>query len=51
MYWDNSFPRLVSIRQANELHSAGRLPLLGVCDITCDLRGSVEFLTVGRQSL
>ena len=46
MYWDNTFPRLVTCDQAKELASEGRLPLLGVCDITCDLRGSVEFLTV-----
>ena len=46
MYWDAGFPRLVTIDQARELRQDGRLPLLGVCDITCDLRGSVEFLTV-----
>jgi hypothetical protein len=49
MYWDPSYPRLVTIEQAREMAAAGRLPLRGVCDITCDLRGSVEFLTVSRS--
>jgi alpha-aminoadipic semialdehyde synthase len=44
MYWDQKFPRLLTIKQAQALREAGRLPLLGVCDITCDFQGSVEFL-------
>lgn len=44
MYWEPRFPRLLTIAQAQELHSAGRLRLKGVCDITCDFQGSVEFL-------
>ncbi len=49
MYWDTKFPRLVTCDQAKELADAGRLPLVGVCDITCDLHGSVEFLTVRNR--
>jgi alpha-aminoadipic semialdehyde synthase len=44
MYWEECFPRLVTTRQARDLHAAGRLRLVGVCDISCDLRGSVELL-------
>ena len=44
MYWDSRFPRLVSCKQARELSAAGRLRLLGVCDISCDLKGSIELL-------
>ena len=41
---DSRFPRLVSCRQARELGAAGRLRLAGVCDVSCDLRGSIELL-------
>lgn len=44
MYWEARFPRLVTVKQAAALHAARRLRLLGVCDITCDFQGSVEFL-------
>jgi hypothetical protein len=50
MYWDSSFPRLVTCAQAKDLALEKRLPLIGVCDITCDLHGSVEFLTVSCSS-
>ena len=43
MYWDSRFPRLVTNEQAMALEQAGRLRLLGVADITCDMGGSVEF--------
>eukprot|EP00742_Colponemidia_sp_Colp-10_P006586 GILJ01007057.1.p1 GENE.GILJ01007057.1~~GILJ01007057.1.p1 ORF type:complete len:567 (-),score=95.36 GILJ01007057.1:268-1968(-) len=44
MYWDRKFPRLVSCDQMEELSRSNRSRLLGVCDITCDFEGSVEFL-------
>eukprot|EP00744_Colponema_vietnamica_P005120 GILI01007532.1.p1 GENE.GILI01007532.1~~GILI01007532.1.p1 ORF type:complete len:612 (-),score=169.44 GILI01007532.1:358-2103(-) len=44
MYWDRRFPRLLSCDQIADLESSGRNRLLGVCDITCDFEGSVEFL-------
>jgi alpha-aminoadipic semialdehyde synthase len=43
MYWEPRFPRLLSIAQAFELNQQGRLPLLCLGDITCDVGGSVEF--------
>eukprot|EP00300_Choanocystis_sp_HF-7_P012612 c17957_g1_i1.p1 GENE.c17957_g1_i1~~c17957_g1_i1.p1 ORF type:complete len:1041 (+),score=246.16 c17957_g1_i1:38-3160(+) len=45
MYWDQRFPRLVTVEQAQELAKEGKLRLLMDADLTCDLRGSVEFLT------
>lgn len=44
MYWEDCYPRVVTVRQARDLHFAGRLRVLGVCDISCDLNGSIEFL-------
>ena len=43
MYWEPRFPRLLTIPQAFELNQQGRLPLLCLGDITCDVGGSVEF--------
>lgn len=45
MYWEPRFPRLLSIKQTQSLHKAGKLKgLMGVCDISCDFQGSIEFL-------
>ena len=44
MYWEPRFPRLLTVAQTRELARRGRLRLFGVCDITCDFEGSVEFL-------
>ena len=41
MFWDYKFPRVLTCEQMKSLD--GRL--VGVCDITCDYKGSVEFLT------
>lgn len=43
MYWDQKFPRLVSDEQLGVLVERGESRLLGVCDITCDFEGSLEF--------
>lgn len=43
MYWEPRFPRLLTTAQAKELHAEGRLPLVCLGDITCDIGGSVEF--------
>eukprot|EP00741_Cyanophora_paradoxa_P011367 tig00020556_g10980.t1 len=42
MYWDVRFPRLLTRAQMGRLASEGRSRLVGVCDISCDLNGSVE---------
>lgn len=43
MYWEKRFPRLLSTKQLQDLIKKG-CPLLGVCDITCDIGGSIEFV-------
>lgn len=43
MYWEKRFPRLLSTKQLQDLIKGG-CPLLGVCDITCDIGGSIEFV-------
>ncbi|VVB10580.1 unnamed protein product [Arabis nemorensis] len=48
MYWEKRFPRLLSIKQLQDLTTKG-CPLVGICDITCDISGSIEF--VNRATL
>ena len=43
-YWEPRFPRLLTAAQARELARCGRLRLIGVCDISCDFEGAIEFL-------
>ncbi|XP_010527055.1 PREDICTED: alpha-aminoadipic semialdehyde synthase [Tarenaya hassleriana] len=48
MYWEKRFPRLLSTEQLRDLTDRG-CPLVGICDITCDIGGSIEF--VNRATL
>ncbi|XP_030488694.2 alpha-aminoadipic semialdehyde synthase [Cannabis sativa] len=41
MYWEKRFPRLLSNEQLQELMRK-ECPLVGLCDITCDIGGSLE---------
>lgn len=43
MYWERRFPRLLGIYQLQQLMKSGS-PLVGICDITCDIGGSIEFV-------
>ena len=43
IYWEEKYPRLLTIAQARLLQKEGRFPLLCLGDITCDVGGSVEF--------
>uniref|UniRef100_A0ACD5YPA7 Uncharacterized protein n=1 Tax=Avena sativa TaxID=4498 RepID=A0ACD5YPA7_AVESA len=43
MYWERRFPRLLSTDQLQQLMKNG-CPLVGICDITCDIGGSIEFV-------
>ena len=43
MYWDNRYPRLITLEQYRRLQQSNA-PLLAVADITCDVKGSVEML-------
>ncbi|KAG9144913.1 hypothetical protein Leryth_024026 [Lithospermum erythrorhizon] len=43
MYWEKRFPRLLTSKQLEDLTRKGG-PLVGMCDITCDIEGSLEFI-------
>ena len=43
MYWDNRYPRLLTLEQYRRLQQSNA-PLLAVADITCDVKGGVEML-------
>jgi alpha-aminoadipic semialdehyde synthase len=43
-YWDQRFPRLVTIKQIQSLANCNQLRLIGVGDISCDFHGAIEFL-------
>ena len=45
MYWDNRYPRLLTKKQMEEFYNKGHKKLIGIGDITCDVGGSIEFLT------
>lgn len=44
IYWEKRFPRIILNRDLKELRRAGNDRLVGICEITCDLDGSVEAL-------
>jgi len=45
MYWDPKFPRLLSLKQLQDMMISKKgCPLIGVADITCDVGGSIEFV-------
>ncbi|KAI3714455.1 hypothetical protein L6452_21409 [Arctium lappa] len=43
MYWERRYPRLLSSKQLQDL-LCKVCPLVGICDITCDVGGSIEFV-------
>lgn len=45
MYWDTKFPRLITNEQMKQLVSNKQSRLLGVSDVTCDIEGSIQFLS------
>ncbi|MBW2732269.1 MAG: hypothetical protein JRH20_07725 [Deltaproteobacteria bacterium] len=43
IYWENRYPRLVTVRKLNQLYRDTEAPKLQVIgDISCDIRGSIE---------
>lgn len=44
MFWDPKFPRILSLEDAHNLSEKKQFRLLGISDITCDLKGSIELL-------
>eukprot|EP01101_Sappina_pedata_P003285 TRINITY_DN1351_c0_g2_i1.p1 TRINITY_DN1351_c0_g2~~TRINITY_DN1351_c0_g2_i1.p1 ORF type:complete len:927 (-),score=420.65 TRINITY_DN1351_c0_g2_i1:79-2859(-) len=45
LYWDQKFPRMLTTEQYENLVRSGRSRLLGVADLSCDIEGSLEFMT------
>jgi alpha-aminoadipic semialdehyde synthase len=45
IYWDARFPRLITKQQMAQLRKSGNGNLRAVADISCDIGGSVEFLS------
>ena len=45
IFWDERYPRLLTIEQTRELALQNRLRLLQVADISCDIKGSLEFVS------
>ena len=44
IYWDQNFPRLLTIEQFENLHKRRKSRLLAVADLSCDPEGSIEFM-------
>jgi alpha-aminoadipic semialdehyde synthase len=44
VFWTTKYPHFLSSAELKEATEAHRSRLLGVCDISCDLRGSIEFV-------
>lgn len=44
MYWDYKYQRLITDEQMKNMVLSKESRLIGVCDITCDYLGSIEFL-------
>lgn len=44
MFWDTNFPQILTLEEAHNLSERKKFRLMGVCDITCDLKGSIELL-------
>ncbi len=42
IYWEPKYPRLVTRELLGVLSAQGRLPLIGIGDISCDVEGSIE---------
>ena len=42
IYWEKSCPRFVTWEALNKLYANGENRLNGICDITCDVNGSIE---------
>ena len=45
MYWEPAYPRILTSSQQRAILDSGKNKLIAVGDITCDINGSVEFLS------
>ncbi|KAI9193475.1 Saccharopine dehydrogenase-domain-containing protein [Polychytrium aggregatum] len=45
IFWDLKYPRLMTIEQTEKLARENRLRMLAIADISCDINGSLEFMS------
>ncbi|RKO88157.1 Saccharopine dehydrogenase-domain-containing protein [Blyttiomyces helicus] len=45
IFWDQRYPRLLTKQQAKELAEEGKFRMLSLADISCDIDGSIEFMS------
>ena len=43
IYWEPRFPRVITIKELETAVKDGTSKLMGVCDISADYSGSIEF--------
>jgi alpha-aminoadipic semialdehyde synthase len=43
VYWEAKYPRVLCTKDLKAYHEAGKSRLMGVCDISADYDGSIEF--------
>lgn len=44
MFWDYKYQKMITCSQMRDLTERKESRLIGICDITCDYEGSIEFL-------
>lgn len=45
IYWEDKYPRLITKKYLKELYKSGEsIRLLAISDVTCDFKGSIDFL-------
>ncbi|TPX69014.1 hypothetical protein SpCBS45565_g02736 [Spizellomyces sp. 'palustris'] len=45
IFWDHRYPRLLTSEQARQLAHEDRFRMLTVADVSCDINGSLEFMS------
>ncbi|KAI8820791.1 Saccharopine dehydrogenase-domain-containing protein [Fimicolochytrium jonesii] len=45
IFWDEKYPRLLTSEQATQLANEHRLRMLSIADVSCDINGSLEFMS------
>ena len=43
IYWEPKYPRVLTKKDLKQAHETGKNRLMGVCDISADYEGSIEF--------
>lgn len=44
MFWDQHAPKIITQHEAKQYSKANKFRIMGICDITCDVGGSIELL-------